>query len=226
MIVEITCSSRGLKEILLDGEELDISPILNRPIDEWFLPTEDGRWSGLLPEIAPRLSDEKEHIEYKFIGKPEQLSEFFTCLEKHKQNSDNVKDGTEKARYMTASQKARCHAIIHATSVAAGAVSMVPILNLADAIPITAAQIGMVVALGKVFDMKLSDGAAEGVATALAAKAMGKAVSKLALKAVPVIGNIANAAISVSFTESLGWLVANQFARGIVPFGGDEDDDL
>lgn len=127
---------------------------------------------------------------------------------------------------MTPAQKAKCHAIIHATSAGAGVVSAIPFVNLADTIPITAAQIGMVVALGKVFDMKLSDGAAEGVATALAAKAMGKAVSKLALKAIPVIGNIANATISITFTETLGWMVANQFARGIIPFSKDGDDEL
>ena len=49
----------------------------------------------------------------------------------------------------------KCHAIIHGASGGAGAAGAIP-LPLADTIPITGAQIGMIVSLGKVFDIEVS----------------------------------------------------------------------
>lgn len=54
----------------------------------------------------------------------------------------------------------RCHLAIHSASTAAAAAGAIPI-PMSDAIPITTAQIAMIIALGKIFDVTLSQSAAK-----------------------------------------------------------------
>ena len=82
--VEITCSSKGLKEILIDGEELDISPICDKHIEDWFIPA-GGRssWQGLLPEIHRFLMDDEANLSFEFHG-PEDMKQIFDrCLQEN-----------------------------------------------------------------------------------------------------------------------------------------------
>ena len=57
---------------------------------------------------------------------------------------------SEAQKLMTPDQIIKCNAIIHTAATAAGAEAMIPI-PVVDAAPITATQVGMVIALGKVF---------------------------------------------------------------------------
>ncbi len=109
---------------------------------------------------------------------------------------------------MTESQIAKCNAAIHTASVASGAAGAVPI-PVADAIPITAAQVTMVLALGKIFDQELTDSAAKGIIGAAASTFIGRNVVKL----IPVAGWIASAAVAAGVTEAIGWTVAVDFAK-------------
>ena len=72
--VEITCSSKGLKEILIDDEELDISPIRDkRIVEDWFTPAGGrGSWQGLLSEIHRFLMDDEANLSFEFHG-PEDM---------------------------------------------------------------------------------------------------------------------------------------------------------
>ena len=106
----------------------------------------------------------------------------------------------------------KCHAIIHGASVAAGAAGAIPI-PFADIIPISAIQIGMVIALGKVFGYQISKSAAKGIIAAGAGAAVGKTVFRNLVKVVPKAGMVAGAAIAASATEALGWLIADDFYR-------------
>ena len=58
----------------------------------------------------------------------------------------------------------KCHAIIHGASAATAAIGAgLAQIPLADSIPITAAQVGMIVSIAKVYDVDISEGAAKGL---------------------------------------------------------------
>ena len=110
----------------------------------------------------------------------------------------------------------KCHIAIHSATTAATAAGAIPI-PMSDAVPITAAQIGMIIALGKVFDITLSQAAAKSIASVTLAQQTGRAVASNILKAIPgvgtVIGGIVGASTAATLTELLGWIVANDFYR-------------
>lgn len=108
--------------------------------------------------------------------------------------------------------KSKCHAVIHTAAVSAGAAGALPI-PVADTVPITGAQITMIIALGKVFDVTLSQSSAKAIAGSLLARQVGQAAFRGVLKFVPIAGNIAGAATAVALTETLGWAVADDFYR-------------
>ena len=56
--------------------------------------------------------------------------------------------------------KSKCAAVIHTATTAAAAAGIIPI-PMADTIPITAAQITMIIGLGHIFDISLSETAAK-----------------------------------------------------------------
>ena len=74
---------------------------------------------------------------------------------------------------MTKSQLTKCNVAIHTASVASGAAGAIPI-PVADALPITGAQVLMVIALGKVFDQKITESAAKGLIGAAASTFVGR----------------------------------------------------
>ena len=110
----------------------------------------------------------------------------------------------------------KCHATIHLASLAAGAAGAIPI-PIADAIPISAAQITMIISLGNVFDLPLDKNTAEALAgVALAAKG-GRFIVSNILKAIPganiTVGAIIGASTAVAITQALGWYVADNFNK-------------
>lgn len=112
---------------------------------------------------------------------------------------------------LTAKQAILCHAAIHAAAAGSAAMAFIPI-PMADAIPITAAQVSMVVALGMIFDNQMTKSDAQVLlATALAPLA-GRALAKNALIFVPGVGWAVNGGIAAAITECLGWSVAGEFA--------------
>lgn len=110
----------------------------------------------------------------------------------------------------------KCHAVIHSATVAAGAAGAIPI-PMSDAVPITAAQIGMIVALGKAFDVSISQSAAKTIIGTTLAQQVGRTVSSSILKSIPgfgtIVGGIVGATTAVAVTETLGWIIADDFYR-------------
>lgn len=110
----------------------------------------------------------------------------------------------------------KCHWAIHSATTAAAAAGAIPI-PMSDAIPISAAQIGMIIALGKVFDVTLSEAAAKSVAGIALTQGIGRTVAANLIKAIPVagpiVGGIISAATAATLTEALGWVVADDFFR-------------
>ena len=110
----------------------------------------------------------------------------------------------------------KCAVPIHTASIAAGGSAAIPV-PIADTIPITAAQVGMVVALGKVFDVTISDTVAKAVIGCGLAQSVGRSLSSSVLKAIPVV-NIFIAPVvctitAAGLTEALGWVIADDFYR-------------
>ena len=102
----------------------------------------------------------------------------------------------------------KCNLAIHSASAASAAAGAVPI-PVADAIPITAAQVTMVLALGKVFDAKISESAAKGLIGAAASTFVGRSLIKL----IPIVGWGVSAVVAAGVTEAIGWTSAVDLAK-------------
>lgn len=118
--------------------------------------------------------------------------------------------------HMPKELKKRCQMVIHSATAASAAAGAIPI-PMSDAIPITAAQIGMIIALGKEFDITLSDAAAKSILGVGVTQQAGRAVASNLLKAVPgvgtVVGGVIGASTAAALTEALGWVIADDFYR-------------
>lgn len=110
----------------------------------------------------------------------------------------------------------KCHIAIHSATAAAAAAGAIPI-PMADAVPITAAQIAMVVRLGKVFGLSLSESTTKSILGVTVTQSAGRTLAANLIKAVPgagtVIGGAISAGTAAALTEALGWLVADDFYR-------------
>lgn len=114
----------------------------------------------------------------------------------------------EAGKLMTEDQLLKCNLAIHTAATASGAAGAIPI-PIADAVPITAAQVTMVLALGAVFDQEITESAAKGLIGAAASTFVGRNLVKL----IPIAGWIASAAVAAGVTEAIGWTVAVDFAN-------------
>ena len=110
----------------------------------------------------------------------------------------------------------KCHIAIHSATAASAAAGAIPI-PMSDAIPITAAQIGMVIALGKAFDITLSEAAAKSIMGVGLAQQAGRTVASGVLKMIPgvgtIVGGIVGASTAAALTEALGWIIVDDFYR-------------
>lgn len=110
----------------------------------------------------------------------------------------------------------KCHIAIHTATTAAAAAGAIPI-PMSDAVPITAAQITMIIALGKAFGVTLTDAAAKSIAGVTLTQQAGRALFTNILKCIPgagpIAGGVIGATTAVALTEALGWLVADDFYR-------------
>ncbi|MDE6730348.1 MAG: hypothetical protein K2J71_06185 [Oscillospiraceae bacterium] len=118
---------------------------------------------------------------------------------------------------MTYDQKEKCNVIIHSASVAAaGAGAGLAQIPGSDNAVITPIQLTMVIALGKVFDVSISKSAATAAIASASASVVGRTVSQFLLGWIPVVGNAINATTAAGITESIGWLIADQFDKGLL----------
>lgn len=114
----------------------------------------------------------------------------------------------EAGKLMTEKQIAQCNTVIHAAAVAAAISGWIPI-PVADAIPISAAQVTMVTSLGKIFGQKVTSAAAKGAIAAAAATFVGRNLVKF----IPIAGWIVSAGVAASITEAIGWTIAVDMAK-------------
>lgn len=113
---------------------------------------------------------------------------------------------------MLESRNEKCHAIIHSAAAGAGAIGAgLAQIPLADSIPITTIQVGMIVSIAKVFDVELSEGAAKGLLGGFAAGVVGRNVVGVAFGWVPGFGNVLKASTASALTEAVGWAAVKHF---------------
>ena len=114
---------------------------------------------------------------------------------------------------MTKEEKIKCNGIINTASAAAGAVGagLAPIAC-SDNLLIAPIQLTMVVSLGKVFGITLDQSTAKSALASAAANTVGRMVSQVLIGWIPLAGNIINAATAAFLTETIGWIIAEEFA--------------
>lgn len=111
-------------------------------------------------------------------------------------------------------QKKKCNVIIHSASVAAGGVGTgLAQIPLADNALIAPIQIGMIIALGKVFDQEISKTAAQVILGGAAASTVGRGISQILVGWIPGVGNAINTATAAAVTEAVGWMVVDNFSK-------------
>lgn len=110
----------------------------------------------------------------------------------------------------------KCHIAIHSAAVGATAAGALPI-PMSDTIPITAAQIAMIVSLGKIFGVSLTQSAAKSIASVGVAQQAGRTIFSNILKCIPgagtIVGGAVGATTAAALTEALGWIIADDFYR-------------
>ena len=109
----------------------------------------------------------------------------------------------------------KCHIAIHSATTAAAAAGAIPI-PMSDAIPITAAQAAMIISLGKIFGISLSQSSAKTIASVVVTQHAGRAIFTNILKCTPggnLVGAVVGATTAAALTEALGWIVADDFYR-------------
>jgi uncharacterized protein (DUF697 family) len=111
-------------------------------------------------------------------------------------------------------QYAACHGIIHTASAAAAATGAgLAQLPCSDNAVITPIQLTMTIALGRVFDLELTESAAKAAMVSVAGASIGRTLSQVLVGWIPGLGNVINAATAAGITETMGWLLAEDFAR-------------
>ena len=121
---------------------------------------------------------------------------------------------------MTNKQYDDCQIIIHSAAVAAGAAGALPVPG-SDAVVIVAAQTGMIIALGKVFGVKMTKSAAEAMALTVVAKNAGRLIAGGLMKFVR--GESCEKFVSFITGEVDVFLITSYFLRPEVVWGRERD---
>lgn len=108
--------------------------------------------------------------------------------------------------------KKKCHPIIHGAAGAAGAAGagLAQVVG-SDNVVIVPIQIGMITALGKVFDLHVTEGMAKGIIASAGASIAGRTVSQVLVGWIPCVGNAINLTTAAGITEAIGWIAVSNF---------------
>lgn len=106
----------------------------------------------------------------------------------------------------------KCKDIIHGCSIGCGGIgtglAQIPASDNALIAPI---QIGMIISLGKVFDLNITESAAKGIIKSIGATYTGRTITQYLIGWFPGIGNAINTATAAGITEAVGWLAVKNF---------------
>ena len=114
---------------------------------------------------------------------------------------------------MTNEETLKCNGIIHTASVAAAGIGAANPFPLGDTVPITGFQVTMIIELGQVFDITLTEAMAKSAVSGWALSIFGRSLAQVVASFFPGGGNAVNAATAAALTEAIGWGMANQFDK-------------
>ncbi len=112
------------------------------------------------------------------------------------------------------SRKDECERIINTASAASAAAGGLTLVPGSDAILIMPVQIWMVVALGRVFGVRVSKSAAKAAIYASLGRVIGLGGVSVLSRLVPGFGNVVNAGVAFSVTQGIGNIVVDQLVEG------------
>lgn len=128
--------------------------------------------------------------------------------------SDIKANGVVSKIDLTEEQKKKCNAIIHTASVAAGGVGAgLAQIPCSDNVIITPIQITMIISLGSVFRLSITEGIAQGIIRSAMASIVGRGIAQITVGWIPGVGNAINTATAAGVTEAIGWSAVSQFYK-------------
>jgi uncharacterized protein (DUF697 family) len=111
---------------------------------------------------------------------------------------------------LTQDEEIKCNSIVHAASAVTGAMGVIPI-GPADTLMITPTQIAMIISLGAVFNIRVSENVAKSILGGLALSLAGRAVAATLLSFIPVVGWAIKGGTAFVLTEAIGWTAVVHF---------------
>lgn len=119
---------------------------------------------------------------------------------------------------MTPEQHTQCHVAIHTGSAAAAGIGAgLAQLPGSDAPVIMTIQVAMGFALGKIFNIQLSEATVRTSIFTAAAIVSGPIIARTATQLligwIPGVGNAVNAATAAAITEAIGWILADEYGK-------------
>ena len=118
----------------------------------------------------------------------------------------DIKELISKKEYST------CNKIIHTASMACAVVGAVPLINCADTFIITPVQVAMLLALGNVFNVNLTESMARSFIFSCGGAIAGRSISRYTIGLIPGVGSVVNLLTGASLTEAIGWKFVNDYA--------------
>lgn len=112
---------------------------------------------------------------------------------------------------MTGKQRYECSFIIHEASVSTAVGAGMAQISMVDAVLITSIQIGMIMALGKVFGVEISESFVETTVYTFVTENVGRTVARGLIGTILIFENIIKGSTAAVLTESLGWSVAHKY---------------
>ena len=173
----------ALKIALQTGDEVQTDSFSN-PIPEY-----------LRQLLASIISIQKEQPHWKT-----------TNAEKKSGPVKDIKELITKKEYNT------CNKIIHTAAIACAGVGAVPLINCADTFIITPVQVSMLLALGNVFNVEITESMARAFIFSCGGAIAGRSLSRYTIGLIPGIGNVVNLVTGASLTEAIGWKFVNDYA--------------
>ena len=120
--------------------------------------------------------------------------------------------GKVKTIVLPSDMKKKCNAVIHPFAIAAGgAGSGLAQIPGSDCFVIAPIQIGMIVGLGEIFDLHITESAAKSIIASAGASIAGRTVSQFLIGWIPIIGNVVNTVTAAGITEAIGWIAVKNF---------------
>ncbi|MCC6806130.1 MAG: hypothetical protein IT381_01795 [Deltaproteobacteria bacterium] len=107
---------------------------------------------------------------------------------------------------MAITKNAKVHGVIHTATLSCGGVGAgLAQLPMADTVPITTIQLGMINAIALIHGRPLSDVAATSMLGTFTASMFGRSISQWLVGWIPGWGNTVNAATAATITQAMGW---------------------